>query len=75
MTNLQCGDVRVIDGVSFVPLMLDGQSFLFNQIRHMVAMSVTCAAAVCVQLPVSYMCVGDGISFWLRLRSGDHTEL
>ena len=47
MTNLRCGDVRVIDGVPFVPLMLDGQSFLFNQIRHMVAMSVTFAAAVC----------------------------
>ena len=33
-------DLITVNGVGFIPIKIDGQSFLFNQIRHMIALAV-----------------------------------
>jgi len=40
ITEVQCGEPLDAGGMRFLPIHINGQSFLFNQIRHMVALAL-----------------------------------
>eukprot|EP00656_Telonema_subtile_P044060 TRINITY_DN50365_c0_g1_i2.p1 TRINITY_DN50365_c0_g1~~TRINITY_DN50365_c0_g1_i2.p1 ORF type:complete len:424 (-),score=103.65 TRINITY_DN50365_c0_g1_i2:322-1593(-) len=40
ITSASCGPVFEVDGMKFLPLLINGQSFLYNQIRHMVSLAL-----------------------------------